>query len=91
MTLTIDAVNLLSLTCYCNPTIEFIPVNLTSNVDALIDLGYDDTHIEPYDAAQCSYDLLIGLGSVKFLELHHDTLEGFNILTKHDSGILKCG
>lgn len=75
MTLTIDAVNLLSLTCDCNPTIELIPVNLTSIIDALIDIGYDDDNIPTYDVVDCSYDLLSGIGSVKFLDLHHDTLE----------------
>ncbi|XP_058733719.1 F-box protein At4g22280-like [Vicia villosa] len=75
MTLTIDAENLLSLTCDCNPAIEIIPVNLTSIVDALIDIGYDNDDTPTYDVADCSYDLLSGLGSVKFLYVHHDTLE----------------
>ncbi|XP_058730470.1 F-box/LRR-repeat protein At4g14103-like isoform X3 [Vicia villosa] len=74
MTLTIDAVNLLSLSCICNPPIEFIPVNLTSIVDAFIDLGCEDPPNEPY-AAQCAFDLLSGVSSVKSLRLYNNTLE----------------
>ena len=70
MTLKIDAVNLLSLYCTCNPIIEVIPVNLTSLVDAFIYLGYVYPHDEPY-AAQSSIELLKGLGSVKSLKLNN--------------------
>ncbi|XP_058730471.1 F-box/LRR-repeat protein At4g14103-like isoform X4 [Vicia villosa] len=74
MTLKIDAVNLLCLSCTCNLAIEFIPVNLTSVVIALIDLGYDDPPNKPY-AAQCAFDLLSGLSNVKSLKLYNNTLE----------------
>jgi len=74
MTVKIDAVNLLSLSCTCHPTIEFIPVNLTSLVDATIDLGYLSEHSEPY-AAQCAMQLVSGLGNVKSLTLYNNTLE----------------
>jgi hypothetical protein len=74
MTVKIDAVNLISLKCTCNPTIEFIPVNLTSLVDACINLGYVYPHSEPY-AAQCVIELLRGLSSVKSLKIFNNTLE----------------
>ncbi|XP_024636441.1 putative F-box protein At1g58310 [Medicago truncatula] len=76
MKLQIDAVNLLSLSCRCNPTIEFIPVNLTSVVDASIDLG---GLFPPYDlyAAQCVVELLSGLSNVKSLKLSAATLQCF--------------
>jgi hypothetical protein len=74
MTLTIDAVNLLSLSCTSNPTIEYIPVNLTSLDFALIDIGHDFSHGEPY-AAQCAIELLMGLSSVKSLKLYNNILE----------------
>jgi hypothetical protein len=74
MTLKIDAVNLLYLYCTSIPIIEFIPVNLTSLVDAIIDLGCGYPHDEPY-AAQCSIELLKGLGSVKSLKLNNIILE----------------
>ncbi|XP_058730473.1 F-box/LRR-repeat protein At3g58900-like isoform X6 [Vicia villosa] len=79
MTLKIDAVNLLCLSCTCNLAIEFIPVNLTSVVIALIDLGYDDPPNKPY-AAQCAFDLLSGLSNVKSLKLYNNTLEVHNYL-----------
>ncbi|KAK2458218.1 hypothetical protein QL285_005403 [Trifolium repens] len=74
MTVKIDAVNLISLKCTCNPTIEFIPVNLTSLVDACIHLGYVYPHSEPY-AAQCVIELLRGLSSVKSLKIFNNSLE----------------
>uniref|UniRef100_A0A3Q7Y139 LOW QUALITY PROTEIN: FBD-associated F-box protein At4g13985-like n=2 Tax=Cicer arietinum TaxID=3827 RepID=A0A3Q7Y139_CICAR len=74
MTVMIDAVNLLSLRCTCNPTIEFIPVNLTSIVDACIDLGYDYLDNELY-AAHCAIKLLSGISNVKSLKLSNDTLQ----------------
>lgn len=74
MTVKIDAANLLSLSCTCHPTIEFIPANLTSLVDATIDHGYLSEHSEPY-AAQCAMQLLSGLGNVKSLTLYNNTLE----------------
>ncbi|GAU44448.1 hypothetical protein TSUD_93020 [Trifolium subterraneum] len=70
----IDAVNLISLCCTCNSTIEFIPVNLTSLVAAYIDLGYHYPYSEPY-AARCLIKLLRGLGSVKSLKIYNNTLE----------------
>ncbi|XP_004505455.1 F-box/LRR-repeat protein At3g26922-like [Cicer arietinum] len=73
-TVKIDAVNLLSLKCTCNPTIEFIPVNLTSIVDAWIYLGCHNPEGELY-AANCAIKLLSGLSSVKSLKLSQDTLE----------------
>ncbi|XP_058730483.1 F-box/LRR-repeat protein At4g14103-like [Vicia villosa] len=74
MTLKIDAVNLLSLRCSCNPIIEFIPVNLTSLVDAYLDIGHIYVPNKPY-AAQCAIQLFSGLSSVKSLELFYETLE----------------
>jgi len=74
MTLMIDAVNLLSLCCTCIQTIEIIPVNLTSVVDASIDLEYDHPSSESY-AAHCVFQLLSGLSSVQSLTLYNNTLE----------------
>ncbi|GAU39569.1 hypothetical protein TSUD_38220 [Trifolium subterraneum] len=74
MTLVIDAVHLLSLYCRCNPTIEFIPVNLTSIIDADIDLWCVFRHSEPY-VAQCVFELLRGLNNVKYLTMSIITLQ----------------
>jgi hypothetical protein len=74
MTLKIDAVNLLSLYCRCIPTIEFIPVNLISLVDAHIDLWCVFHNSEQY-AAQCAFELLRGLKSVKSLTVCTTTLQ----------------
>jgi len=74
MKLKIDAVNLLLLSCRCNPTIKFIPVNLTSVVDASIDLGGLFPPYELY-AAQCAVELMSGLSNVKSLTLSVNTLQ----------------
>jgi hypothetical protein len=70
-TFKIDAANLISLICSCDTTIECIPVNLTSIVDADIDLFPPDDVF----ASQCAVELLSGLSSVKSLKLANDTLE----------------
>lgn len=70
-TFKIDAANLISLICSCDPTIECIPVNLTSIVDADINLFPPDEVF----ASQCAIELLSGLSNVKSLKLANDTLE----------------
>jgi hypothetical protein len=72
MTIKIDAVNLLSLSCTCSLTIKFILLNLISLVDAYINFDYP--HDEPY-AAQSPIELLTGLSSVKSLKLYNNTFE----------------
>jgi len=73
MKLMIDAVNLLLLSCTCSQSIDIIPVNLTSVVDASIDFEYHPI-CEPY-AAHCVFQLLSGLSSVQSLTLYNNTLE----------------
>jgi len=76
----IDVVNLLSLSCTCSPTVEFILVNLTSLVDAYIDIDHVYPHGEPY-AAQSAIELLRGLSStLKSLRLYNNTLELMRML-----------
>jgi hypothetical protein len=74
ITLKIDAVNLLTLYCRCIPTIEFIPVNLTSIVDAYIDLWCGFPHSKQY-VAHCAFKLLRGLNSIKSLSMCSTTLQ----------------
>lgn len=77
MTVMIDTPNLLYLRCRCDPTIQFIPVNLTSIVDADIDLGFLYPPNELY-TAECAIELLSGLSNVKSLKLANDTLESLH-------------
>jgi hypothetical protein len=74
ITLKIDAVNLLTLYCRCIPTIEFIPVNLTSIVDAYIDLWCGFPHSKEY-VAHCAFKLLRGLNIIKSLTMCSTTLQ----------------
>ncbi|KAK2434537.1 FBD-associated F-box protein [Trifolium repens] len=82
MRVKIDAVNLLSLRCTCRATIEFIPLNLTSIVDACVDLGNDDPLGQAVYVAHCISNLLSGLSSVKSLNLSNETLECLNYHTR---------
>lgn len=70
----IDAANLLTLRCRTNPAIQFIPINLTSVVNACVDLEYYYPQGELY-AGNCAIKLLSGISSVKSLQLSNDTLE----------------
>jgi len=74
----IDAVNLLFLSCKSNPIIEFIPLNLTSIVDACVDLTCNYAqHVAHFAhrAAHRAIKLLSGLNSVKSLKISKETLE----------------
>jgi hypothetical protein len=75
MTVKIDAVNLLSLSCTCLAAIEFIPVNLTSIVDAYVDLQGQYPFGHELYVAHCIFELLSGLSSVKSLNITNETLE----------------
>jgi hypothetical protein len=75
MTVKIDAVNLLSLSCTCRAAIKFIPVNLTSIVDAYVDLGNEDPFGDDLYVCHCIFDLLSGLSSVKSLNIRNATLK----------------
>ncbi|XP_045829305.1 F-box/FBD/LRR-repeat protein At5g22660-like isoform X1 [Trifolium pratense] len=78
----IDAVNLLSLTCTSDPTIQFVIVNPpTSMLDAYIAFSlhfpWDDRTHALYEEylSRCAVVLLSGLASVKYLTLSNDTFQ----------------
>ncbi|KAK2394955.1 F-box/LRR-repeat protein [Trifolium repens] len=75
MTVRIDAVNLLSLSCTCLAAIAFIPVNLTSIVDAHVDLQNESSLVDGLYVVHCIFELLSGLSNVKSLNITNDTLE----------------
>jgi hypothetical protein len=75
MTVRIDAVNLLSLSCTCLAAIEFIPVNLTSVVDAYVDLENESILGNELYVVHCIFELLSGLSNIKSLNISNDTLE----------------
>ncbi|KAK2448672.1 F-box/RNI superfamily protein [Trifolium repens] len=75
MTVKIDAVNLLSLSCTCPAAIEFIPVNLTSVVDAYVDLENESILGNGLYVVHCIFELLSGLSNIKSLNISNDTLE----------------
>ncbi|KAK2448678.1 F-box/RNI superfamily protein [Trifolium repens] len=85
MTMKIDAVNLLSLSCTCLAAIEFLPVNLTSIVDAYVDLQGQYPFGHELYVAHCIFELLSGLSSVKSLNITNETLE---CLLHHTEGYL---
>ncbi|KAK2434541.1 F-box/LRR-repeat protein [Trifolium repens] len=87
-TVKIDAVNLLSLSCTCRAAIEFIPVNLTSIVDACVDLGDEDPLEQGLYAVHCIFDLLSRLSSVKSLNISNETLECLTCLTNENLNLL---
>jgi hypothetical protein len=75
MTVRIDAVNLLSLSCTCLAAIEFIPVNLTSVVDAYVDLENESILGNELYVVHCIFELLSGLSNIKSLNISNETLE----------------
>jgi len=89
MTVMIDTANLLYLRCKCDPTIQFIPVNLTSIVDAHIDLGFLYPPNELFNA-ECAIELLSGLSNVKSLNLANDTLEVCLMICSPSSFFFLC-
>ncbi|KAK2434534.1 F-box/LRR-repeat protein [Trifolium repens] len=88
MTVKIDAVNLLSLSCTCRAAIKFIPVNLTSIVDAYVDLGNEDPFGDDLYVCHCIFDLLSGLSSVKSLNIRNATLKCLIFLTDDNLNLL---
>ncbi|GAU51146.1 hypothetical protein TSUD_411930 [Trifolium subterraneum] len=75
MTVMIDAANLLSLSCTCHAAIEFNAVDLTSIVDAYVDLENQYPPGHGLYVAYCIFELLSGLSSVKSLDITNETLE----------------
>ncbi|XP_045788788.1 putative F-box/FBD/LRR-repeat protein At1g66290 isoform X2 [Trifolium pratense] len=88
MTVMIDAVNLLSLSCTCHAAIRFIPVNLTSIVDAHVHLEDDSQLVPVLYVAHCIFELLSGLNNVKSLDITNDTLECLIDRTEVDLNLL---
>jgi hypothetical protein len=73
-TVTIHAVNIVSLTCTSTPTLKFVLVNPISIIDANIGLEFDYPQSEIY-AANCVFELLSRLSGVKSLTLTSDTFQ----------------
>ncbi|MCH86043.1 F-box/LRR-repeat protein, partial [Trifolium medium] len=73
-TVTIHAVNIVSLTCTSTPTLKFVLVNPISIIDANIGIEFDYPQSEVY-AANCVFELLSGLSGVKSLTLTSDTFQ----------------